>query len=123
MEKDNLDLEASDRFLLHALESASTEVQQRALRTLGHESLKHRNNELKAETQRANRNARRAEEQERRAQDAENEVEKWRDSAHEAERSAEALSKRVHELEDLLHNTRGTMLMLAADVFDKVGDQ
>jgi len=149
--EDYLDLEAADRFLLHALESASTEVQQRALRMLGHVSWEHRDNKLKAESQRANNNARRAEQAEKRAREAEDkaareqdranravgdalthkerakeaedEVEGWRDSAHDAERSAEERAKRVKELENLLHNVRGTMLTLAADVFDKVGEQ
>jgi hypothetical protein len=37
MQQDNLDLDAYDRFLLHALEKADSATQQRALQMLGHD--------------------------------------------------------------------------------------
>jgi chromosome segregation ATPase len=121
MEEDNLDLEASDRFLLDALRTADSVVQQRALRLLGHESWEDRDDNLKEANERISFLSREVENQRQCAREAEQRADGLQRNAHEAERSAEDLSKRVHELEDLLHNARGRLLKLSADIYDKVG--
>jgi len=100
------DLEPSERFLLHALEAADKEVQHRALRMLGHVSWEHRENELKAETQRANNNARRAEMAEKRAREAEEEAARQQDRANRAVGDALAHKERAEDAEKKAENAQ-----------------
>jgi chromosome segregation ATPase len=94
MSYDNLDLDAYDRFLLHALRQAGSTVQQRALQLLGG-SWSHNNERLKDIAERVEALAREAQHEQQRADSAQDSLEQHRQLAVTAEERAQKHAKRA----------------------------
>jgi len=93
MSYDNLDLDAYDRFLLHALRQAGSTTQQRALQLLGHEV--DNNERLDYAAQRVEALAREAQYEQQRADSAQDSLEQYRQLSVEAEERAQKHQRRA----------------------------
>lgn len=116
MADDNLDLEAQDRLLLEALANADREVRDRARRLLDVERKRERDEKIREETRRANRNAGWAHQMQQRAQEAERELEEAKIAAERANDQANDHAERIYELEGMLNHVHGTLSTLAGEV-------
>jgi len=99
MSYDNLDLDAYDRFLLHALRQAGSTTQQRALQLLGHKRHEHGD----AAAQRIEALAREAQHEQQRADSAQDSLEQYRQLSLEAEERAQKHAKRADHYASHLH--------------------
>jgi hypothetical protein len=93
MSYDNLDLDAYDRFLLHALRQAGSTTQQRALRLLGHDV--DDNERLDYAAQRIEALAREAQHECQRANSAQDSLEQYRQLSVDAEERAQKHQRRA----------------------------
>jgi len=102
MSYDNLDLDAYDRFLLHALKQADSTTQQRALRMLGHEV--DNNERLGYAAQRIENLAREAQYEQQRADSAQDSLEQYRQLSVTAEERSQKHAKRADRYASLLRD-------------------
>jgi len=101
MSYDNLDLDAYDRFLLHALRQAGSTTQQRALQLLGHDV--DDNERLNYVSQRIEALTREAQHEQQRADSAQDSLEQYRQLSLEAEERAQKHAKRADHYASHLH--------------------
>jgi predicted nucleic acid-binding Zn-ribbon protein len=101
MSYENLDLDAYDRFLLHALRQAGSTTQQRALRLLGHDV--DDNERLNYASQRIEALAREAQHEQQRADSAQDSLEQYRQLSVTAEERAQKHAKRADAYASHLH--------------------
>jgi len=93
MSYDNLDLDAYDRFLLHALRQAGSTTQQRALQLLGHDV--DDNERLNYVSQRIEALTREAQHERQRADSAQDSLEQYRQLSVDAQQRAQKHQRRA----------------------------
>jgi leucyl aminopeptidase len=133
MEQDNLDLDAYDRFLLHALRQAGSTTQQRAYQMLGHRV--DNNGRLGYAAQRIEALAREAQYEQQRADSAQDSLEQYRQLSVEAEQRSQKHAKRADRyasrLRDLYQQlsqqparimSPQRLEMLANDIYELLSD-
>jgi hypothetical protein len=126
--EENLDLEASDRFLLNALRSADSVVQQRALRLLGHESWEDRDENLKEANERISLLSREVEHQRQCAREAERQADQWQQNSYQANgyaqkamNDADNQRRRANEFQEVLQRLQGQLGESCVDIGEVLG--